>query len=576
MSSSESSSDSESEEQPKTIVQAVVTKNKDDSDSGSDSDSDSSSEEKPVVKATPVKEESDSDSDSDSSEEEEKKTKPVKKVAVPAAAEDSDSDSDSDSSEEEEQKTTQVKKVATPAQEEDDSSDSDSDSEEEQEKKTAKAKKKPTPVAAVKKEESDDSDSSSDEEEEATKQATENPPAEDDDSDSSSDEEDQPAKKKPVETEEVEEKETEEDLYKSTIQKDVKMASLFNWNLTEIKAAKGKKRKLENAKTPQVSKKLKAESAPAESAPASNKDFTITKEFNEYDFKNAHLKDISKCVFVKGISTNAYEKDIYEFFTDIEKPLDVRHRYFEDRAGIAFVNFSSAAAASKAVIDKNNEYIKDRWINTDWAEEKKKMSSNRGPKNIHMKDQTNRVWMGNLHREVTEDGVVELFKEIGELTDVFIIGRDESRPKIAYVSFNTNEEATKAVEALQGTSFLDNTLRLDWAEPRRDNSGGDGGRPRKRRNESLSEKEEGTVTVFVGRLSDQATEETLTEHFKDSGEISQIRWVEKDGEFKGVAFVEFAHTDMTDEAVKLNGSTYAGREIRVDYAKNNKRRKQEW
>ena len=80
---------------------------------------------------------------------------------------------------------------------------------------------------------------------------------------------------------------------------------------------------------------------------------------------------------------------------------------------------------------------------------------------------------------------------------------------------------------------MGNSLRLDWAEPRRDNGKG-GGRKRK---QELSEKTEGCVTCFVGRLADTVDDDKLEELFKEAGTIESIRYMERDGEFKGVAFV---------------------------------------
>lgn len=56
------------------------------------------------------------------------------------------------------------------------------------------------------------------------------------------------------------------------------------------------------------------------------------------------------------------------------------------------------------------------------------------------------------------------------------------------------------------------------------------------------------------------------------GEIAAIRWVEKDGQFKGCGFLEFTTTEATDEAVKLNGSDLLGRRVRVDFATSRKPR----
>lgn len=78
---------------------------------------------------------------------------------------------------------------------------------------------------------------------------------------------------------------------------------------------------------------------------------------------------------------------------------------------------------------------------------------------------------------------------------------------------------------------MDYTVRLDWAEPRQNNGGGN------KRKRELTEKPDGCVTCFVGRLSDDVDDEKLKELFKDAGEISQIRYLERDGEFKGSAFI---------------------------------------
>jgi len=271
---------------------------------------------------------------------------------------------------------------------------------------------------------------------------------------------------------------------------------------------------------------------------------------------------------VRGISTNAFESDVREFFQDIEDPERINHKWSEDRPGIAFVSFSSPEVASAACINKHKEYIKDRYVFCDWAEDFKKASGarNRGPRNAHLKDTTSRIWIGNLHREVYEDAIQELFKEVGTLTDVFIIGKDESRPKVAYCSFSTNEEASACVEKFQNHALMDYNMRLDWAEPRT-NSG------KSRPKRELSEKQDGCVTVFLGGLSEEITDEKVAEHFKDCGTIERIRYPEP---WKGIAFCQFTETEATDKAVLLNGEMFMGRSMRVDFAADKKREKKEW
>jgi len=519
MSSSDSSSDSESEVEEQTPVKAAIEQD----DSSSDSSSDEEEEE--TAKPAAKKDSSDSDSDSD---EEEKAKEPVKK----AEADSDDSDSSSDEEEEADK--------PAPAKAKESDSDSDSSSDEEEE-----APKKAEPAKA---EEDSSDDSSDDEAEEEAKPKT--TPAESSDS-SDNDGEDEEEKPKKAEKETEAEEASKEVEFMPTKSKNP-VTILFEWQIGK-EGALPRKRKLSTPSLPVAKKPTPEKSKPA----AASVSVTIEKEFNPDDFRSADLKDQTDTIFVKGIDVNAFEADIEAFFTEkVAKPVSIRHKWEESRPGLAWITFATNEQASKAVIDCNGEYIKDRYVFTDWAKPKTNSGGGKrssGPRNAHLKDTTNRVWVGNLHREVDRDGLFEFFKETAEATDVYILAGDGSRPQIAFVSFETNETASKIVEEFQNAELLGNYLRLDWAEPRRD--GGSGGRGTKRKQE-LSEKPEGCVTCFVGRLSDEVDDDKLTELFKDAGEIERIRYMERDGEFKGVAFVQFAATESTDKAVLLNGTSF--------------------
>jgi len=289
------------------------------------------------------------------------------------------------------------------------------------------------------------------------------------------------------------------------------------------------------------------------------------------NFRNAHLVGQTSTIFVKGIDINAMEEDIKEFFLDVEKPLEIRYKYDEngERPGFAFITFSNSDLASQAVIKKNKGYICDRYVYTDWAKERKNNfqdESNRikGPRHLELKGTTTRIWVGNLSRKIMESQLKKHFSPIGNVSDIYIIGRDPSRPRIAYLSFSSVEEANKAVEELQGSNIMGQNIRIDWANERRNPTGN-------KRKHELSAKEEGCITIFVGGLTDNVTDEDLIKVFEDCGEISQIRKIQKDGVFKGIAFIEFSKTEATDKAVAMNGIEYKGKLLRIDYAASRKK-----
>jgi RNA recognition motif-containing protein len=78
------------------------------------------------------------------------------------------------------------------------------------------------------------------------------------------------------------------------------------------------------------------------------------------------------------------------------------------------------------------------------------------------------------------------------------------------------------------------------------------------------------VTIYVGNLSFQATEDDLREVFAEYGEVSRISLPtdRETGRKRGFAFVEMSSDAQEDAAItELDGAEWLGREIRVNKAK---------
>jgi len=76
-------------------------------------------------------------------------------------------------------------------------------------------------------------------------------------------------------------------------------------------------------------------------------------------------------------------------------------------------------------------------------------------------------------------------------------------------------------------------------------------------------------TVFVGNISWNTTEESLTEFFSKCGSVVAVRIAKNpDGQMKGFCHVEFDSTEAVNAAVALAGTDIDGRAIRVDPAKS--------
>jgi cold-inducible RNA-binding protein len=83
---------------------------------------------------------------------------------------------------------------------------------------------------------------------------------------------------------------------------------------------------------------------------------------------------------------------------------------------------------------------------------------------------TQKVYVGNLSYNTTEDTLRTLFAEHGEVESVNLItDRSTGRPKgFAFVEMATGEAAQAAIAALNGKSVDDREIKVDKANPPRE------------------------------------------------------------------------------------------------------------
>jgi RNA recognition motif-containing protein len=89
-----------------------------------------------------------------------------------------------------------------------------------------------------------------------------------------------------------------------------------------------------------------------------------------------------------------------------------------------------------------------------------------------------KLYVGNLPFDSTDEGVNALFSKHGTVEKVSLItDRDTGRPRgFGFVEMST-ADASRAMQALNGTDFEGRTLKVSEAQER-ERSGG-GGRPRR-------------------------------------------------------------------------------------------------
>jgi RNA recognition motif-containing protein len=90
----------------------------------------------------------------------------------------------------------------------------------------------------------------------------------------------------------------------------------------------------------------------------------------------------------------------------------------------------------------------------------------------------NRIFVGNLSFETTENDLQDAFAAHGTVTEAnLMMDRVSGRPRgFAFVTMSTPEEAQKAIAALNGAQLGGRALTVNIARPREERAAGGGRR----------------------------------------------------------------------------------------------------
>lgn len=91
------------------------------------------------------------------------------------------------------------------------------------------------------------------------------------------------------------------------------------------------------------------------------------------------------------------------------------------------------------------------------------------------------LYVGNLPYNVSEQDLVDLFGQAGEVVSAQVISdRETGRSRgFAFVKMATSEEAQSAIEQFNEHEFMGRRLLVNEARPRAENGGGSGSGPRR-------------------------------------------------------------------------------------------------
>lgn len=189
-----------------------------------------------------------------------------------------------------------------------------------------------------------------------------------------------------------------------------------------------------------------------------------------------------------------------------------------------------------------------------------------------------RLFLGNLPFAVDEASL-STFLSPAVVTHVKWI-TDKETGKFygsAFIEMSSSSCGASAVKEKNGEKLMGRPIRINFAPARKGDVWppiskevtGNGGQAGGTGVKGMTVKPEGCVKLFVGNLSFEIDDDSLTKFFANvEAEVKAVRFLHhKDsGDFKGCGFVEFWNTEACEKGASLNGKTLLGRPIRIDWS----------
>lgn len=160
------------------------------------------------------------------------------------------------------------------------------------------------------------------------------------------------------------------------------------------------------------------------------------------------------------------------------------------------------------------------------------------------------VYVGNIHLQVTDTLLQEVFQSCGPLESCKLIKKDKS--SYGFIDFFDRRSAALAIMTLNGRHLFGQPIKVNWAYA-----------------STQREDTSGHFNIFVGDLSPEITDSTLFACFSvfPSCSDARVMWDQKTGRSRGFGFVSFRNQQDAQSAINdLNGKWLGNRQIRCNWA----------
>ncbi|KAG5141808.1 hypothetical protein AAZX31_07G040000 [Glycine max] len=160
------------------------------------------------------------------------------------------------------------------------------------------------------------------------------------------------------------------------------------------------------------------------------------------------------------------------------------------------------------------------------------------------------VYVGNIHTQVTEPLLQEVFSGTGPVEGCKLIRKDKS--SYGFIHYFDRRSAALAILSLNGRHLFGQPIKVNWAYA-----------------SGQREDTSGHYNIFVGDLSPEVTDATLFACFSvyPSCSDARVMWDQKTGRSRGFGFVSFRNQQDAQSSINdLTGKWLGSRQIRCNWA----------
>ncbi|KAM5247750.1 polyadenylate-binding protein 4 isoform 2-T2 [Ctenodactylus gundi] len=263
-------------------------------------------------------------------------------------------------------------------------------------------------------------------------------------------------------------------------------------------------------------------------------------------------------LYVGDLHSDVTEAMLYEKFSPAGPVLSIRvcrDMITRRSLGYAYVNFQQPADAERALDTMNFDVIKGKPIRIMWSQRDPSLR----------KSGVGNVFIKNLDKSIDNKALYDTFSAFGNILSCKVVCDENGSKGYAFVHFETQEAADKAIEKMNGMLLNDRKVFVGRFKSR------------KEREAELGAKAKEFTNVYIKNFGEEVDDESLKELFSQFGKTLSVKVMrDPSGKSKGFGFVSYEkHEDANKAVEEMNGKEIAGKVIFVGRAQKKVERQAE-